>query len=456
MSEKHYCLVKLAESANTLNQIRNQLPKVRALYNKHKDTKKKPEILAELHKLVVNLINTLRSIILLLSEIGDDKLNETAVKMVRACEQFNYLEADYTKLLGALEHFENSLPVDENSINVKALGHLMNRVKMGYFPTDPTHVQMVKAAIHFPEININLLDPCCGCGKALAQLSEGINAVTYGAEIDEVRAEQAQGQLDRVAVGSFFHSVMSHMSFHCAFLNPPYLSVMNENGGNSRLEKTFLAETLPHLMLGGLLIYIVPYYRLTEDVCKVLSSNFEKLTAWRFIDSEFNKFKQVVILGVRKKRTEDLKRAEALFQYCISVNKIKPISELPSGIYTLPEKEKKVDLFKGAVFNIRELETQLEKSKSGKLLFTEGRLEQMEKHPPLPLNVSQIGLVGGSGMMNGLMECDMPHIVKGRIVKQKKTEIIPSSEGSRTEIRVVTSNRMIFNVLTPDDYKSLA
>lgn len=38
-----------------------------------------------------------------------------------------------------------------------------------------------------------------------------------------------------------------------------YLSVLSENGGRSRDEKRFLIESIPLLMMGGLLIYIVPY-----------------------------------------------------------------------------------------------------------------------------------------------------------------------------------------------------
>lgn len=43
------------------------------------------------------------------------------------------------------------------------------------------------------------------------------------------------------------------------------------------------------------------------------------------------------------------------------------------------------------------------------------------KRPPLPLSIGQVGLIGGSGLINGLMECDYPHIVKGRIIKEKHT-----------------------------------
>ena len=69
--------------------------------------------------------------------------------------------------------------------------------------------------------------------------------------------------------------------------------------------------------------------------------------------------------------------------------------------YVLPEQEKNVDLFKGAVFNLGELKRQLAMSKSMDFLFERSSLDSREKRPLLPLNVGQVGLIGGSGLING-------------------------------------------------------
>ena len=134
-------------------------------------------------------------------------------------------------------------------------------------------------------------------------------------ELDESRAEEAQTRLHRVGFGSFFHSRISHEAFHLLFLNPPYLSVINEGGGHSRHEKRFLIESIPTLMFGGLLIYVIPYYRLTSDICRILVDNFDKLSVWRFADAEFKKFKQVAVMGIRKKRGTELQDTLWLEQY---------------------------------------------------------------------------------------------------------------------------------------------
>ncbi|MPN41874.1 hypothetical protein SDC9_189429 [bioreactor metagenome] len=86
-------------------------------------------------------------------------------------------------------------------------------------------------------------------------------------------------------------------------------------------------------------------------------------------------------------------------------------------------------------------------------------LDNADKRPLLPLSIGQVGLIGGSGMINGLIDCDTPHIIKGRIIKvrQMENEDKFSSKGIHMgqEIREVISNKMIFNVLTPDGFKAL-
>ena len=63
---------------------------------------------------------------------------------------------------------------------------------------------------------------------------------------------------------------ISRSAFHLLFLNPPYLQLY----GGARSEKRFLGESYDHLMMGGMLVYIIPYYRLTEDVCSFLAAHY--------------------------------------------------------------------------------------------------------------------------------------------------------------------------------------
>ena len=212
-------------------------------------------------------------------------------------------------------------------------------------------------------------------------------------------------------------------------------------------------------MYGGLLIYVIPYYRLTSDICRILVDNFGKLSVWRFADAEFKKFKQVAVMGIRKKRGTELQDTLWLEQYAYAPASIPLLSQLPESRYALPAQPLEVSTFKGERFNQKELEQQLRRSDSFAQMMARSELDSGVKRPLLPLSISQIGLIGGSGMINGLIECDTPHIIKGRIIKVVRTESEEKfnyrGDHTGSEIKETISNKMIFNVLTPNGFKAL-
>ena len=416
------------------------------------------------------LVEDIRDCRLFLSEIGDEALSAYADSLAGSVSGFNLMTPDYGTFAGAVMGFAEKLPVMD-TVDASVIARCMNAVRMGHYPTDLENVGHIMKGIAFPDgITTNLFDPCCGEGKALKKLAVGNNCFTYGVELDEGRAEAAQSELHRVGIGSFFHSRISHEAFHSVLLNPPYLSVLTEGGGRAREEKRFLIETLPHLMMGGLMIYIVPYYRLTPDICRILCDNLADISVHRFTGDEFAKWSQVVVMGKRIKRIDGSVQADALAELAYKKDDIPYITEIADKRYALPAMPKKVDIFKGAVFNVVELTRQLKQSKSfDSLLAPKPQTTQPlspkscsidVRRPPLPFTFSQLGLIGGSGLINGLIDCDSPHIIKGRIVKEAVTESTENRDRSgkliSTEVKEKIVNKMIFNVLTPDGFKSLA
>lgn len=445
-----FCLEELQRSKEVLYTVKETLPKLRAQYEKYKNSgrKKEYEILADMQRCVRSLLGAFPMIVAKLNEYGDAALAKTARRFYEKLRTYDYLGiSDHSPLCAALGAFAEQLPDETKNINTAALGHRMNRVRMGYYPTDLTHVEKLRQAVVFPETEVHLIDPCCGEGLALERFAQGENAVTYGVELDAVRREAAQSRLSRVAFGSFFHSRISNHAFQALFLNPPYLSVKADSG-TRRLERAFLADSLRLLCSGGLLIYIIPYYCATPEMCRVLCEHFTDLRVYRFIGKEFERYRQVVFLGTRIDRHPALKQADRLTEYMLDANAIPTLDELPEKVYPLPEAHRSVELFKGAVFNVSELAEQLKRSDSLSHLFSDRILDTRTRRPIMPLNLSQIGLVGASGMMNGLVDCDSPHIIKGRVIKEKTTKIGGENENGRTEIREITSNKLVFNVLT--------
>jgi hypothetical protein len=406
------------------------------------------------------LLSAVRKSRLPLLEIGEETLAARAEKLASSLAVFNLMTRDYGAFAGALSGYAEKLP-EHVSANAKIIGRCMNTVRMGHCPTDPENVSYITRAIAFPPgIVTNLLDPCCGEGTALKQIAVGNNCFTYGVEIDEGRAETAQGELHRIGFGSFFHSRISVEAFHFVFLNPPYLSVLTEGGGRTRNEKRFLIESLPHLMPGGLLVYVVPYYRLTDDICRILSDNLAGLSVHRFTDAEFKKFGQVAVMGTRRQRTRDEAAEASLSTVSYSPEKLPSLAEIEEKAYPLPAEARKVAIFRGALFNERELARKLGSSSLFADMIAVKTLSREKRRPPLPFTVGQLGLIGGSGLLNGLIECDEPHIVKGRIVKRTRSEESSNFDTKgklvSAEITETVSPCMVFGILTPHGFKSLA
>lgn len=442
-----FCLDELTECGENLKRLITALNEQYPVYLEKRDYGS----ISELHITAKALWAEFANILHPLGEYGDENLYSTALKMFEAIQKFGYLNGgNYPALISALNSFADMLP-NKKSIDAKAAAHLMNRIKMGYFPTDLDHIRLIKQAVNFPKTQVNILDPCCGEGLALKTLAENENADTYGIELDESRGHAAQKNLDRVGLGSFFGSSVPPGRFHALLLNPPYLSCPGD-GGSKRMERAFLADTLPLLMKGGLLVYIIPYHRADSSVCRTLATYYKNLSVFRFRAGEFKKYKQIVFFGIRTEKHAAERTAEKIERLCLTPENIPLIDTVPKGLYSLPVKETAVPYFKGSVFDVEELAGQLKASDSLNLLFESADLESRTRKPLLPLNLSQIGLVGASGLMNGLVDCEHPHVIKGRIVREKKQKNIPTDREGIAQISEVESNKIIFNILTENKY----
>ena len=218
----------------------------------------------ELQKVRTRLAAALGDARLALLELEEYAGAGIAGKLQAGLSGFNLMSRAYKPVYEALHGFAEKLPERPDTVNAKTIGRLMTRCawdtihRSGEHRTYPAG-HPVPGGRHY-----QCLRPLLRLWQGLAQIAQGNNCFAYGVELDESRAEEAQTRLHRVGVGSFFHSRISSEAFHLLFLNPPYLSVLNQGGGRARHEKRLLVESMGHLMLGGLLIYVIPYYRLTR------------------------------------------------------------------------------------------------------------------------------------------------------------------------------------------------
>jgi len=295
---------------------------------------------------------------------------------------------------------------------------LEGKIKMGYYPTPLSVVERISSFLKLPQDNVNILDPCCGEGLALKKLAEGINATTYGIELDEHRAKQAKSNLDRIITGSYEDSKISNNAFSCLLLNPPYdWEIHSDDADSERKEKTFLKDTVKYLQPSGTLVYIIPQHRLNEDIAKILSYRFCDFNVFRFPDDEYEAQKQIVLFGSKKSKSvvneNDFWRLQSVYRENLPGI---PYSKEP--LYKLPSSGA-VSLFCSSLIDEKELEREMEKSVLWQKFngYGEGNGNDIGR-PPLPLHTGHLGLLLANGCLDGIVgEGEDKHIVRGKVEK---------------------------------------
>lgn len=197
---------------------------------------------------------------------------------------------------------------------------LANIEKAGYFPLPPSVTQLIQTHIMAPHGG-RILDPCAGEGAALVTLADTFNLELFGVELHEGRAQKARelthkllakrltesrstllSSQTRILHDSYLSLKTSRDGYNLLYLNPPY-DHDHEDGDDrgSRLEYQFLWRTRPYLQSGGLLIYVIPQHILKmRKLAQYVVSHFQDIRVYRFPDGTYERFKQIVLFGVRR------------------------------------------------------------------------------------------------------------------------------------------------------------
>ncbi|HEY4722880.1 MAG TPA: DUF6094 domain-containing protein, partial [Anaerolineae bacterium] len=187
---------------------------------------------------------------------------------------------------------------------------LEGQSKLGYYPTPDKSLQQILTWLKRSEADglRRYLDPCCGKGEALAALAAAHGpAETFGIELSDVRARDAEHTLNHVLNTAYEYAVLADETFSLVILNPPY-DGEGTTGGGTRLEETFLLDTTSRLAPNGVLIYIIPHQRINEKIARHLAGWYsdpsagsgQVLRCFKLAGEDYDVFKQVVIFGVRR------------------------------------------------------------------------------------------------------------------------------------------------------------
>jgi hypothetical protein len=324
------------------------------------------------------------------------------------------------------------------------------RIKMGYYPTPARVVELIRKYLSFPASPFAALDPCCGEGEALAALVAETSAITYGVELDYQRAEESTTCLHHVLRCGIEETRIQYRSCSLLLLNPPYDELTLEEEADAkteREERAFLRMTVPYLIPGGVLVYIIPQNRLNKSIARLLASRFEHIQVFRFPDLEYADFRQIVVFGVRK-TDNGLDEQEASRLQNVPKVELSPLSDKAEIQYPVPTSSP-LTLFRSTLIDPEELQKHMVQSPLWKrfaVLTT--RSEIHIPRPPLPLHSGHLGLLLASGKLDGIVGAgDDTHVVKGRVRKitsvhqELKGEVLEERELDRYVVSIKILDR---------------
>jgi hypothetical protein len=326
------------------------------------------------------------------------------------------------------------------------------KTKLGFFPLPLPEATRLKNFLAFaPEFSA--LDPCVGDGVAFTHLLQGVTTHRYGIEIDANRAEQATALGVETLQANATDVRCPPEAVSLLYLNPPYDWESGESN-NQRLELVFLEHTYRWLKAGGVLVFVIPQLRLAK-CARLLSEHFTDVRVFRLTEPACLEYKQIVVLGTRRKRHSKVSDAVLLdgvryLEALATKSELEPLGDNPQIQYEIPASEPVVLTHVGIPLD--EVEDLLLESAAyrqvGRVLLP--KLNDVKGRPLTPLHGGHVGLLCTAGMLNGVFgEGEDRHIAHWRSVKftdhweeeeEDGTKILHDRERFSHELTLVFAN----------------
>ena len=279
--------------------------------------------------------------------------------------------------------------------------------RLGFYPLPMSETLRIRRFLFFPDSS-SAIDPCVGDGIAFEAITSDAEVLRYGIELDAYRAEQARQRIPNIVQGNTLEVQCPVECFGLLYFNPPYDWALGP-ADSRRTEQAFLSHTYRWLKAGGVLVFVIPGDRLAE-CSQILSAQFRDVRVYRLGDPACVRYKQVVVLAVRRNRRErqrlqDSDITRARLQYASFARNPETLLALPSDPdtrYSVPESGPVQLIYRGLPLD--EIEDLLPRSaayrQAGRILFAEPA--NISGRPLTPLHSGHIGLLAVSGMLNGI------------------------------------------------------
>jgi len=294
------------------------------------------------------------------------------------------------------------------------------KTKLGFYPLPAPEAERLKNCLAFPS-EFSALDPCVGDGVAFMHLLKGTQARRYGIEIDADRAEQSASLgIDTLQANTLNVRCPSD-ALSLLYLNPPYDFETGQTN-NQRLEFVFLEHTYRWLKPGGVLVFVIPQPQL-RSCARILSEHFADLFVYNLTEPASVQYKQVAVLGVRRKRHQNIQDSALLesvrwLEMLANKTDLEALGEVAVTRYEVPVSGPVV--LTNAGIPLDEVEDLLPESaayrQASRVLLPKQR--DVRGRPLTPLHGGHVGLLCTAGMLNGVFgEGEHRHIAHWRSVK---------------------------------------
>lgn len=345
------------------------------------------------------------------------------------------------------------------------MSRIGNKINSGYVATQSTQLDYIKEIIEFTGPT-NILDSCAGTGAALVQLAQARgehHVTTYGVEIDQVRGEIAETMLDKCIIAPIESMMISNNAFGMVFVNPPYdVTLRGITGKVERKEAIELERATRYLVPGGLMIYIIPIYRMAEErIARHLATYFDHPAVARFTDENFDEYRQVVFFGY-KKNTAYKALDEHFYEQLLNIVELK--EELPTladmahdavtkGFkWSIPDTSSiPIKTFATRLVNKSVISEAMKNSEGLTKFLSTAKPRSVDiqgKKAPLPLASGQIAMLMSAGAINGMIgEGDDLHILRGAEIVSNVEEKEETETGWVTKVR--TKRDIAVKIISP-------
>ena len=295
------------------------------------------------------------------------------------------------------------------------------------------------------------LDPCCGTGDALVEVTKNLAAVrtagkleTYGIEANHARAQEANEKLTHIMATDFLHTSIAHESFHILLLHPPGGMEQDRMGNTKRTEILFLQRATQYLVAdGGILAFIAPRAIISE-LARLISTHYQAVGCFDLPEDERGPANKALVMGIRKRLPVSHPEMEDMIRYWVDLGhektslidsqaKHRTLIPAPPNTYIVETGIKRKILFTNLFSDPWTTQQEAEEKgvwKHPGLTEAFWPKEEVKRIPLMPLREGHIGMLAAAGMLNNI--------------------VIPTQDGRRVILKGRTYKEMVKKLDTED------